>query len=240
MAEKKDITFRKLTADELEARVATVTEKGCSVLVYKDARVDQRVLDETVGAMNWQRDHKELKGNIYCAIGIWDEKKQQWIWKWDCGSESNTEKEKGEASDSFKRAGFNWGIGRELYTCPFVWFKAADVNITPKGNGYTTKDPFEVNEIEYDGNKVSFLVITNKKTKKQFVWGTPQRAFEDLSPADRKKGELKRLLMKTDSDVTLFLIWCNKEFKREIAAVDELNEHELDRAIAKVKQKENR
>jgi hypothetical protein len=232
--------FRLLRGDEIDCRVNMVQSWGISLLLYKDARCDQNILDETVGPMNWQRDHKELKGNIYCGIGIWDDDKQQWIWKWDCGSESNTEKEKGEASDSFKRAGFNWGIGRELYTCPFVWFKATDVNIIPKGSGFTTRDPFEVNEIEYDGNKVSYLVITNKKTKKQFSWGTPQRAFEGLSPADRKKGELKTLLRKTDSDVTLFLIWCNKEFKREISAVDELKDSELDRAIAKVKQKEKK
>ena len=236
----KGVTFRKLTADELEARVATVTEKGCSVLVYKDARVDQRVLDETVGPMNWQRDHKELKGNIYCGIGIWDDDKQQWIWKWDCGSESNTEKEKGEASDSFKRAGFNWGIGRELYTCPFVWFKAADINITPKGSGYTTRDSFEVNEIEYADNKVSYLVITDRKTKKQFTWGTPAKAFAGMTPTDRKIGELKNLLMKTNSDTILFLTWCSREFKREIPNIDAMDDRELDIAIAKVKQKENK
>lgn len=106
----KPLTFRKLTADELEARVSTVTAKGCSVLIYKNARVDMAVLDETVGQMNWQRNHREEKGNLFCGIGIKDTDTGEWVWKWDCGSESYTEKEKGEASDSFKRAGFNWGM----------------------------------------------------------------------------------------------------------------------------------
>lgn len=108
--------FRDLTADDIECRIAQVKANGLSLLLYKDARCDMKILDETVGAENWERDHKELKGNIYCGISIYDENKEIWITKWDCGSESYTEKEKGEASDSFKRAGFNWGIGRELYT----------------------------------------------------------------------------------------------------------------------------
>lgn len=110
MEKMEKLTFRKLTADELEARVATVTAKGCSVLIYKNARVDMAVLDETVGPMNWQRSHREEKGNLFCGIGIRNEDTGEWVWKWDCGTESYTEKEKGEASDSFKRAGFNWGM----------------------------------------------------------------------------------------------------------------------------------
>lgn len=230
--------FRKLRADELEARVATVTEKGCSVLVYKNARVDMAVLDETVGAMNWQRNHREEKGNLFCGIGIWDEQKQQWIWKWDCGTESYTEKEKGEASDSFKRAGFAWGIGRELYTCPFIWFRAGDVNITERNGKKTTNDRFEVDAIEYLGNKVSYLKITNTKTKKVFEWKSVDAIAAELSPHDRKIGELKMLLMKTNSDPTLFLTWCGHTFKRRINAVDELDDRELDMAIAQVKRKE--
>lgn len=100
--------FRDLKADEIDVRVAQVTQKGVTLLLYKSARVDMDILDETVGPMNWQREHKELKGNIYCGISIWDDEKKQWIIKWDCGKESFTEAEKGESSDSFKRSGFNW------------------------------------------------------------------------------------------------------------------------------------
>lgn len=164
------IKFRKLTADELEARVATVSEKGCSVLIYKNARVDMAVLDETVGPMNWQRNHREEKGNLFCGIGIYDDERSQWVWKWDCGAESFTEKEKGEASDSFKRAGFNWGIGRELYTCPFIWFNAVDINMKQRNGKWTTYDHFKVTDIAYEGNKVSSLVVVNEKTGAQFAW----------------------------------------------------------------------
>lgn len=102
------LEFRDLKADEIEVRVGQITAKGVTLLLYKNARTDMDILDETVGKMNWQREHKELKGNIYCGISIWDDEKKQWITKWDCGKESVTEAEKGESSDSFKRSGVNW------------------------------------------------------------------------------------------------------------------------------------
>lgn len=94
------LEFRKLTADEIDARVSTVSEKGCSLLLYKDARVDQRLLDEVVGPCNWKRSHQLIGDRLYCTVEIWDEDKQQWISKQDVGTESYTEKEKGQASDS--------------------------------------------------------------------------------------------------------------------------------------------
>lgn len=164
--------FRELRAEEIEVRVATVTEKGCSLLLYKNARCDMNILDETVGQMNWQRDHKEVKGNMYAGIGIWDEVKQMWIWKWDCGTESYAESQKGEASDSFKRAGFNWGIGRELYTAPFIWFSAEKMNMSTNPSGKkTTYDTFKLEEIEYENSKISYLKISNNKTKFNFIFG---------------------------------------------------------------------
>ena len=127
---KKKNLFRYLTADEIECRVATVSEKGCSLLLYKDARCDMNILDETFGPMNWRRSH--TRDNANCIVSIWDDEKQQWIDKEDTGTESFTEKEKGLASDSFKRACFNWGIGRELYTAPFIWIPAKDANVQSK------------------------------------------------------------------------------------------------------------
>lgn len=176
-----NLDFRKLNADEIEARVATVSAKGCSVLLYKNARCDMNILDECVGPMNWQRDHKELKGNMYSGIAIYDDEKQQWIWKWDCGTESYTEAEKGEASDSFKRAGFNWGIGRELYTSPFIWFKKEELsNHEPKApNKYTTTDTFKVEEIEYSGKKISYLKIVNNKSKSVYTFGKSKGLNKD-------------------------------------------------------------
>ena len=171
--------FRELTASEIEARVSTISDKGCSILLYKNARCDMNVLDETVGEMNWQRDHKEIKGNMYAGIGIWDAEKQMWIWKWDCGTESYTEGEKGEASDSFKRAGFNWGIGRELYTAPFIWMKADQINLSEKNGKKTTFDTFKVEDMEYDNGKISYLKVIDNKTKAVFVSGKSRELREE-------------------------------------------------------------
>ena len=157
--------FRKLRADEIECRISTISEKGCSILLYKDARVDQNILDETVGPMNWQREH--CRDNANCIVSIWDEHKQQWVSKEDTGKESYTEAEKGLASDSFKRACFNWGIGRELYTAPFIWIGAGDCNITQKNGKYTCYDKFYVEQILYEGQKIVALSIKNAKTGKR-------------------------------------------------------------------------
>lgn len=157
--------FRTLRADEIDCRVSTVNNYGCSLLLYKDARCDQNILDETVGPMNWQRHHSRENAN--CIVSIWDNEKDQWIEKEDTGTESYTEKEKGLASDSFKRACFNWGIGRELYTAPFIWVRAGDVRLED-GNGgkKTTKDHFTVTEIAYDGGNITALEIRNDSLKR--------------------------------------------------------------------------
>ena len=164
--------FRDLLAEEIECRVAQATENGVSILLYKDARCDQNILDETVGAMNWQRTH--TRDNANCIVSLWDEKKQQWISKEDTGTESNTEKEKGLASDSFKRACFNWGIGRELYTAPFVWIKAEDCNalkMNQKTGRMQCYDTFEVQKIIIEKKRIVALAIKNTKTGKTcFIW----------------------------------------------------------------------
>lgn len=166
------IVFRALHGDEIDCRVSTVSEKGCSLLLYKDARCDMNILDETVGAENWQRRHYEVKGNLHCEVSIWDDEKEQWISKADCGTESNTEKEKGECSDSFKRACFNWGIGRELYTAPFIWVPADKVNLTRRGDKATTYDRFSVEKIIISEAKriTALSVLNDTRHCRAFVW----------------------------------------------------------------------
>lgn len=167
--------FRDLTAEDIEVRIQSVKEKGLVLLLYKNARVDMNILDETVGAENWQREHYECKGNLFCRVGIKTPVKDndllpEWVWKSDCGVESNTEAQKGEASDSFKRACFNWGIGRELYTSPFLWVKAEDCNIN-NGKCY---DKFEVTKIVIEEKKIVALAIWNMTTNKRvIVWQKP-------------------------------------------------------------------
>lgn len=159
-------TIRLLTADEIECRVGTISEKGLSLLLYKDARADMKILDEVFGPNNWQRTHEVIGGNLYCNVQIYDEQKKQWISKMDVGTESYTEKEKGQASDSFKRACVSVGIGRELYTAPFIWISVGKCNIQLKDNRYITYDKFSVKEIEYNDNReITGLTILNQDGK---------------------------------------------------------------------------
>jgi hypothetical protein len=165
--------FRDLRADEIEVRVAQAKENGVSLLLYKDARCDQNILDETVGAMNWMRSH--TRDNANCIVSLWDSEKKQWISKEDTGTESNTEKEKGLASDSFKRACFNWGIGRELYTAPFIWITPEDC-VSLRNNGQTWKcfDSFAVQKIVIENKRIVALAIKNLKSGKTcHIWQDP-------------------------------------------------------------------
>lgn len=156
--------FRDLNADEIDVRVATCNENGISLLLYKDARVDMNILDETYGVTGWQRTHELIGDRLYCTVSIYDEKKQQWISKQDVGTESYTEKEKGQASDSFKRACFNIGIGRELYTAPFIWVNASDCNMKQFNGKWTTNDRFSVVDIAIENKRITGLSIKNNKT----------------------------------------------------------------------------
>jgi len=159
------IKFRDLTASEIECRVQSVKANGLILLLYKDARCDMNILDETVGAENWQRHH--TRDNANCVVAIWDDAKKQWIEKEDTGTESQTEAEKGLASDSFKRACFNWGIGRELYTSPFMWIPAEKCNIT-NGKCY---DKFRVEKIKIEDKRITAIAIRNETKKaRAFVW----------------------------------------------------------------------
>jgi len=192
------LTFRKLNADEVDARVSTVSDKGLQLLLYKDARVDMTILDETVGPENWQRNHEVINGNLFCNVGIRivrEDGTADWIWKQDVGVESYTEKEKGQASDSFKRSCTNFGIGRELYTAPFIWVKAEDTSIVPKGDKFTCYDTFTVQEIGYDSNgNINLLKIYGAKKKKV--------VFTMYPKGEAKKEEPKKSGPKKEEDKT--------------------------------------
>lgn len=157
--------IRLLKAEEIECRVSAVSEKGISLLLYKDARVDQRILDETFGPFGWKRSHQCIDGNLYCTVEVRDRETGEWIAKQDVGTMSCSEKEKGQASDSFKRACFNWGIGRELYTAPFIWIPAGKTVIREKEGRekkYACGDRFSVASISYNGDReISGLAIRN-------------------------------------------------------------------------------
>lgn len=164
--------FRKLKASEIDIRIGTVVDGlGCSLLLYQNARCGMDILDEVVGAENWQREHYEVKGNMFCRVGI--KCGTEWVWKSDCGTESQTEKQKGEASDSFKRACVNWGIGRELYTAPFIWVPLDKFDFE---NGKIKKsvqkkiNKFKVSRIDYDCSDIMELVIVDGEGSVVFKW----------------------------------------------------------------------
>lgn len=156
--------IRLLKADEIECRVAVIKENGLSLLLYKDARVDQKILDETFGIFGWKRSHQSIEGNLYCTVEILDKETGEWVAKQDVGTTGYAEKEKSQASDSFKRACFNWGIGRELYTTPFIWISAGKVSIQCKDNRFFCNDRFSVSSIQYNEDReIIALVIVNEE-----------------------------------------------------------------------------
>lgn len=165
------VNFRTLKANEIDCRVNQINEKGLTLLLYKDARCDMNILDETVGATNWKRQH--TRDNANCIVSIYDEDKKEWVSKEDTGTESYTEKEKGLASDSFKRACVNWGIGRELYTAPFIYIPADKAKIIKNQSGkFTTYDKFRVEAIEYNADKeITKISIKNQNNVRVFVLG---------------------------------------------------------------------
>lgn len=186
-------TIRLLTTDEIECRAATVSEKGVSLLLYKDARVDQKILDETFGTFGWQRSHQCIDGNLYCTVSVYDKESGTWVSKQDVGTTGFAEKEKSQASDSFKRACFNWGIGRELYTAPFIWIPASKTDIQRNGDKYYCSDRFSVSAIGYNENReIVELKIMNDKGK---------TVYELKAKGTRQKESQKKPLSKEQMDL---------------------------------------
>lgn len=208
--------FRDLRADEIECRIGQFKEgAGVSLLLYKDARCDMAILDETVGAMNWRREHS--RDNANCTVSIWDANKGQWISKEDTGTESKTEAEKGLASDSFKRACVNWGIGRELYTSPRIWISGAG-----------KYDRFWVKDIGIENKTVTRLVICccdsygNKLDDVAFEY--PRKA---QPKPDGKAVALKlKAVRKTLKELGVPEDWMCKKY--DVEKLEDLSEDQLD------------
>ena len=162
-----------LPITSMDFRVQSVNKGGYAIiLAYKDARVDMQRLDEVCGALNWRREH--TRDNHNCIVSIYDKDKQQWVYKEDTGTESNTEKDKGLASDSFKRACFNWGIGRELYDYPIIQVKLRDDEFD-KATGKPTFN-FKLKDwkwfSQFEGNELTYLGCKDEKGNVRFQFGT--------------------------------------------------------------------
>ena len=172
-----------LKANDIECRVQQVRQAydksvEAVLLLYKDARCDMRYLDMLFGVTGWQRSHALIGDRLYCTVAIWESEKNMWIAKEDVGTESNTEKEKGQASDAFKRACFNIGIGRELYTAPVIKIPLNDREYSSENGRYKTFATFTVKEIEYDEERqISRLVIVDRFGNERFTY--PQTNKQD-------------------------------------------------------------
>jgi hypothetical protein len=187
--------FRNLRADEIDVRINQIASNYCTMLLYKDARCDMNILDETVGAYNWKREH--TRDNANCIVSIYDNQREMWISKEDTGTESFSEAEKGLASDSFKRACVNWGIGRELYSSPsIITFPRKDM--IPKGKDseffenekgkITTKTYFWVEIIDYDENdNIKDLIIRDNKNNIRFCQLSKEKEKELSKLTDTMK-----------------------------------------------------
>lgn len=185
----KETKIRNLHADEIECRVGSISDWGITLLLYKNARVDQAILDEVFGIYGWQRSHMMIGNALYCTVSIWDPERQNWISKQDVGTTGEFEKEKSAASDSFKRACVNLGIGRELYTAPFIYIPANKVTITEKDHRKIIKDTFTVKAIVISGEKViTGLSIVNQKKEEVYRFGEIKE-----NPSEKEDPEWKEL-----------------------------------------------
>ena len=191
------ITIPLLKANQIECRIGTISEKGLSLLLYKDARVDQQILDEQFGIFGWKRSHTCINGSIFCTVEVYDPDKGEWIGKQDVGTAGQMEKEKSSASDSFKRSCVNFGIGRELYSAPFIWCSSGNVEIQKRGDRFYCNERFSVNSIEYDDNReICGLTIVNGKGQCVYQYQQNRKSQkEDILTSDQKKAfysELQR------------------------------------------------
>lgn len=170
--------IRLLSAQDIECRAQQVAKdfSWCSLLLYKNARVDMQILDETFGRFGWKRSHELINGRLYCTVSIYDNEKGQWVSKQDVGVESNTEAEKGQASDAFKRACFNVGIGRELYTAPKIFISLTKDDV--KNSRLSTR--FDVRAIEYTNNQISYLQIVDNKGILRYEYADKNKVIKNV------------------------------------------------------------
>lgn len=190
--------IRNLNPEEIECRVGTVMEQGITLLLYKNARVDQTILDEVFGIFGWQRRHNMIGSELYCILSIWDDEKQQWVQKEDVGTESDYEKAKGAASDSFKRACFNIGIGRELYSAPFIYISINKVQVGDKNGKKYVKDRFSVKNIHTTADKtITDLEIVNQRGETVYTYRTAS-TFRQPIETDQKEEQAEMI---SDQDI---------------------------------------
>lgn len=239
-----ETNIRLLTKDDIEVKVKQITAKGALGLLYKTARVDRQILDDTFGALNWQNKFDVINGNLYCSIGVYNPDIKDFVWKSDCGVESQTEAEKGEASDAFKRAGFKWGIGVELYNSPFIWL---NVPTAKDDNGkWQLADRFqrfEVKEIGIEADRtISKLIIVDSKTGESvFSFGSKSATAKPIIVVNGAFKEAQAIGEKLNpKDLQTANDWFFKTYgKTPITCADEKALEVLKKVYARALEKEN-
>jgi hypothetical protein len=219
------INFRSLRADEIDVRPCETNNGKVRLLLYKTPRVDRNILDETVGSLNWQKGYYEERGLLFCKVGIRHPKTGEWIWKSDTGSEGNIEAEKSLASDTFKRAAFAWGIGRELYTAPRITIKLEDRD---QYNGKLSQT-FTVGNLQTENGVITRLTILDKWNNIRYSFpsenDTVQEAKEEPSHLSYTKSSTPAQDSENKSDnETALQSFCAK--KKEVATDKEKRELE--------------
>ena len=185
-----------LTVNEIDFRIQSINNGGyATILAYKDARVDMQRLDDVCGVLGWKREHS--RDNKNCTVSLWDKDNKHWVSKEDTGKESQAEAQKGLASDSFKRACFNLGIGRELYDYPIISIKLNKEELTSTGKDRPKyKASFDLNlkswtwVTNFDNNKLIHLSCNDVNGNKRFEWNAPKGKL-DITEGNRNVGEYK-------------------------------------------------
>jgi len=197
-----------LDIEHVDFRIQSINKGGyATILAYKNARVDMDRLDNVCGPQNWQRDHKELKGNIYCGVGIKID--DEWIWKWDCGAESYSDKEKGESSDSFKRACFNWGIGIELYSYPQIIVKLKPDEFTVTNDKAKQTHILQLKKWDWvliwDDEQIGILCAFDQNNITRYIYANNTDSLEKLwklYPEMQKQNDFINMVKQTKKELS--------------------------------------
>jgi hypothetical protein len=172
-----------LRADQIEFRVLTINKGGyANITPYKDARCDMQRLDDVYGCCGWQRRH--LNGNANCVVSVYSVALSEWVGKEDTGTASNTEAAKGLASDSFKRACFNWGIGRELYDYPLISLKLNAEEFKVEGDKAKATWKLKMKEWtwfnQFKDGHLNYLACKDQDGNMRYAFGTYDKERKDV------------------------------------------------------------
>ena len=197
---------RPLDIEDVDFRVQSINNGGyATILAYKDARVDMNRLDEVAGPSKWKKDYSVINNQLFCGVSIYDAETSQWVTKWDVGTESMTEKEKGLASDAFKRACFNWGIGRELYDYPMISIKLNSDEWSKESGRPKQTYNLKIREwrwhSEFTDGKLTFLAAKDQKGAVRYKFGTLKS--QESKGVEDSNSNVKALLKKKKDDEVL-------------------------------------